>query len=50
VIRTLEQIYCRNFVAGWFLWLLWLLLDFLRDHLLELEESYPLWNTYCMSA
>jgi hypothetical protein len=49
VIRTLGQISYRNFVAGWFVWLLRLLLDFLRDCLLELE-SHPLRNTYCMSA
>jgi hypothetical protein len=50
VVRALGQISCRSFVAGWFLGLLRLVLDFLRDHLLELEERYPLRNTYCMSA
>jgi hypothetical protein len=50
VVRTLRQIFCGNFSAGWFLWLLRLLLEFLRDRLLEHEESYPLWNIYCMSA
>jgi hypothetical protein len=50
VVRTLGQISCTSFVAGWFLWLFRLVLDFLRDHLLELEERYPLRNTYCMSA
>jgi hypothetical protein len=50
MIRTLGQMSCRNSFAGWFLWLPRLLLDFLRDRFLELEESHPLWNTYCMSA
>jgi hypothetical protein len=50
VVRTLRQIFYGNFSADRLLWLLWLVLDFLRDHLLELEERYPLWNTYCMSA
>jgi hypothetical protein len=50
MVRALRQIFCGNFSAGWFLWLLRLVLDFLRDRLLELEESYPLRNTYCMSA
>jgi hypothetical protein len=50
VIWTLRQVLSDVSSAGWFLWLLRLVLDFLRDHLLELEERYPLWNTYCMSA
>jgi hypothetical protein len=50
VVRALRQIFCRNFSADRLLWLLRLVLDFLRDHLLELEEHYPLRNTYCMSA
>jgi hypothetical protein len=50
VVRTLRQVVCGNFFAGWFLWLLWLVLDLLRYHLLEFEERYPLRNTYCMSA
>jgi hypothetical protein len=41
VVRTLRQVFCGNFSAGWFLWLLWLVLDFLRNHRLEFEESYP---------
>jgi hypothetical protein len=50
VVRALRQVFCGNFSTGWFLWLLRLVLDFLRYHLLELEECYPLRNTYCMSA
>jgi hypothetical protein len=50
VVRTLGQIFGRSFVAGWFLWLLRLVLDFLQNNLLEFEERYPLRNTYCMSA
>jgi hypothetical protein len=50
VVRTLGQIFGRSFVAGWFLWLFRLVLDLLRYRWLELEECYPLRNTYCMSA
>jgi hypothetical protein len=49
VVRALRQVFCGNFSAR-LLWLLRLVLNFLRNHLLELEERYPLRSTYCMSA
>jgi hypothetical protein len=50
VVRALGQVFSGVSFADWFRWLLWLVLDFLRNHWLELEECYPLRNTYCMSA
>jgi hypothetical protein len=40
VDRTLGQVFSGVSSADWFHWLLWLVLDFLRKHLLEFEERY----------
>jgi hypothetical protein len=50
VVRALWQVFSGVSFADWFCWLLRLVLDFLRNHLLKFEERYPLRNTYCMSA
>jgi hypothetical protein len=50
VVRALGQVFSGVSSADWFRWLLWLVLDFLRYHWLEFEESYPLRYTYCMNA
>jgi hypothetical protein len=50
MVRALGQVFSGVSSADWFRWLLRLVLDFLQNHLLELEERYPLQNTYCMSA
>jgi hypothetical protein len=50
VIWALREVFNGvSFAAGLCL-LLWLIQYFLGDRLLELEESYPLRYTYCMSA
>jgi hypothetical protein len=38
VVRALGQVFSGVSSADWFRWLV---LDFLRDHWLEFEESYP---------
>jgi hypothetical protein len=50
VIWTLRKVFFGGFFADWLGLLRWLTQHFLWDHLLELEERYPLWYTYCMSA
>jgi hypothetical protein len=51
VVWALRKVVCGHSFACWILGLLLLLiLDFLWNHRLELEESYPLRYTYCMNA